>query len=379
MDNRLSSIVPTSRQAVQALQEEAAQLAAIQVESSEDVNQFFQTSLFNPLAQARGFRSLTQLQEKLVEKPEETQEEGALFDIKKVESASERFQKSNYELSATTLRILRGQLARGDTADDILAKVNAIYKDAALADEALEFLQETTDGQLLLATQEAKDKLNKDRGREVRAGKNMGKHAREFSEKGLGSPESLRDLYRDITLNPREPLKLFEELTERFPYLHLRAALQFILHSVGADLRSKGPSIERPELQRLLDETRSVQGILSLFRFFQSRMRLIQKEFGVSGIIFPTRLDFEQIGKAFAKLLAERFISPEKITASAHQLGISPDKMAQVIIFTQMRDAMRQIPPKYYRDNKHKDELLQAFIDTIDKLEDEMDEGEEKK
>jgi len=76
--------------------------------------------------------------------------------------------------------------------------------------EALEFLLETTtDAQLLAATQEAKDKLNRDRSKEIRAGRNMGAQAREFAQQGLGSPTSLRDLYRDITLNPREPLKLF--------------------------------------------------------------------------------------------------------------------------------------------------------------------------
>ena len=137
--------------------------------------------------------------------------------------------------------------------------MEAVYADASLADEALDFLAETSDTQLLAATQEAKEKFNKDKGKEIRAGRNMGMQAREFAKEGLGSPTSLRDLYREIILNPREPLKLFDELAEKFRFPKLKSAITFMLHSLGSDLKAKGPSIQRGELKRLLDETRSMQ------------------------------------------------------------------------------------------------------------------------
>ena len=43
-----------------------------------------------------------------------------------------------------------------------------------------------------------------------------------------------------------------------------------------------------------------------------------------------------------------------------------------------MRDALKQIAPRYYRNPQHRDELMKTFIDTIDKLEDELEEEEEK-
>lgn len=376
---RISHILPVSTLAIKAIQKEVAAEKAMQVESDDDLNQYFELSAFNPMKTAQGFEDLKKIRSKQPEKAEESEEiEEKIVSVEKVDEASERFQKQNYELNAKTLRILRSQVKAGDAPDEILEKVAGIYADAALADESLEFLIETSEGMLQAATAEAKDKLNKDKGKEIRAGRNMGAQAREFAKEGLGSPTSLRDLYRDITLNPREPLKLFDELTEKFPYPKLKSAIHFMLHALGSDLKAKGPSIQRGELKRLIDETRSMQGILGVFRFFQTRTRLIQREFNSYNLLLPPRLTFDFISRIFIKILGERFMSPEKIILTSKHLGIGEEIAAQIIIFTQMRDALKQIAPKYFRDPRHREELLKAFIDTLDKLEDQLEEEEEK-
>lgn len=377
----ISNIFPISQQGVKEIQKEISADRAMQVESEDNLNQYFELSSFNPMNQAQRFRRMEDLYTKSTHKGEETDEAEEVVEkivsVEKIDEASERFQKNNYELNAKTLRILRSQISKSDTSEEILKKVEAVYADAALADEALDFLVETTDTQLLAATQEAKEKFNKDKGKEIRAGRNMGAQAREFAQEGLGSPTSLRDLYREIILNPREPLKLFDELSEKFRYPKLKAAITFMLHSLGSDLKSKGPSIQRGELKRLLDETRSMQGILGIFRFFQSRMRLIQREFSSYQLIVPNRLDFEIISRTFVKILSERFMNPDKILQTSKLLGLSEEAAAQMIIYSQMRDAIKQIAPKYFRDPRHREEILKAFIDTIEKLEDQMEEEEE--
>jgi type III secretion protein W len=378
VEPRISPSVPINQQAIKEIQQEVTDEIAMQVESEEDVSQYFELATFNPMEYAQKFRELKTIHSRSAAQTEESDEvESKILDVEKMDEAAERFQKNNDELNAKTLRILRSQVGPGNTPEEVLEKVQAVYQDAALADEALDFLMETTDGQLLAATAEAKEKFNKDRGKEIRAGRNMGAQAREFAKQGLGSPTSLRDLYRDITQNPRDPLKLFDELTEKFRYPKLKSAITFMLHSLGSDLKSKGPSIQRGELKRLLDETRSMQGILGIFRFFQSRMRLIQREFNSYDLMIPSKLDFELISRIFSKILAERFMNPEKLRQTAKAMGIAEEIAAQIVIYSQMRDALKQIAPKYFRDPRHRDELLKTFIDTIDQLEDELEEEEE--
>lgn len=380
-DPRVSSSLPLNTNTVRNIQQEAAQELAMQVESEEDLMQFFELSIYNPAAMKQRFRDLRdhklfENEAQKLQKPEEQK----IVAVEKAEDSAARFQKNNPELQARTLLLLRERINADDSPDEILRKVLEFYPDPYLADEALDFLIETARPGTLNALRFAKEKLNNTYDREIKAGRNMSIDARNFSKEGLGSPTSLRDLYRDITGNPREPIRLFSELTDLYAYDKLKTAIFFLLNALGSDFRAKGPSIDPNELRRLIDETRSLQGILGVFRFFQSRMALISKLFAERDLQRPQKLDFETLAKMLIRLLAERFVNPDKILQTARSLGIEDEITAQIIIYTQMREGLRQIAPRYYRNPTHKEELAKAFVDTLDKLEEDLeDEDDEEK
>ena len=380
-DPRVSGATPISTQSLQNLQKAAETEALQQIESEEDLEQWCDLDAFNPMAMMRRFRPLDEFKEvhheEHIEEENKVEKGQKVMEVEKVEESATRFQRNNYELQAKSLLILRSRITAKDTPDEVIVKVLQAYPDPALADEAMDFLLETADPETASTIRLAKEQFSQRFDREIKSGRNMGAQAREFSKEGLGSPTSLRDLYRDITLTPREPLKLFEELSDKFPFDKLKTSIQFLLHSLGSDLRSKGSSISRPELVRLIDETRSLQGILGIYRFFKSRMGLIMRQFDSYDISFPNRLQFDVLSKQFVKFLAERFMSPEKILQAARLLGISEEAIAQIIIFTQMRDALRHISPRYYRNPKHREELQQAFLAALEELENQLEEEEE--
>ncbi|MBS0625467.1 MAG: type III secretion system gatekeeper subunit SctW [Verrucomicrobia bacterium] len=375
----LPNVTPISVQSARMAQQIARDELMEQVESESDLQNWMDNA-FNPVAMMRNFRTLEEQKAQQARKGEEKSEvkETKILRVEEISEIADKFQRQNDELQSRTLLILRSRIKPGDSPDEVLRKVLETYPDHALADEALDFLIETSEGEIQKTAQVAKERLNKTFEREIKAGRNMGTQAREFSKEGLGSPTSLRDLYRDITGQAREPLRLFEELTEKFPYDKLKPAITFLLHSLGADLKSKGPSIPRPELKRLFDDTRSLQGILGVFRFFQSRMRLVARQFASYNLVLPTRLNFELISKHFVKLLAERYINADKILQTARLLGISDETAAQIIIFMQMRDAIKQVSPRYFRNPQHVMELTRAMLEALEKLEDQLEEEEEK-
>ena len=379
-ETNISHLIQHNVAALRMIQKEAAQENAVQIESEQDLNQYFELNTFNPMQRARNFKELDELKAKLQMtegKEMEEVEEPKVLQTAKVEEAAWRYQKNNFELTAKTLLILRERISASDTPEEAVDKVTSVYADPALADEALDFLIETSNPQTISIVTLAKERLNQNFERQIKAGRNIGIQSRAFSEAGLGSPTSLRDMYRDITGTPRDPLVLFNELTEKFRYEKLKIVIHFLLHSLGSDLKAKGPSIPRGELKRLIDETRSLQGILGIFRFFQSRIKLLQKQFASYDLVLPPRLDFESLARLFIKILAERYVNSEKILQTARFFGIEEEVAAQIVVYTQMRDAIRQIAPKYFRDNRHRDEQLKAYIDLIDTLEDKLEEEEQ--
>ncbi len=207
----------------------------------------------------------------------------AFLAIERIKNSSEQFQRRNPELKATTLQALREKIKPSDTKEDIIKKIREIYAHPALAAEALEFLMETTEGDLNNEVKEAQILFMAEFKKEITAGKNIALQAQEASDKGLGTATDLRGLYDEVTKEAPDSNALFEKLSTLYAFKDLKKVIDFLLHSLGADMKSKGPSIPRGQLHTLFTETRSLQAILGVYRFFRGRMNLVEKLFEKEG------------------------------------------------------------------------------------------------
>lgn len=302
-----------------------------------------------------------------------------LLPVEQIKDMAGQFQKRNPELRANVLVLLREYIKPDDTKEDILRKLNEFYPDPSLADEALEFLLETTEGELHQKVAEAREELLQKFSREITAGRNISAQAQQASQKGLGTPSTLRDLYRDITGNARDSTTLFEELSKKYAFKELKKVVDFLLHSLGSDMKSKGPSIDRGQLHRLFTETRSLQAILGVYRFFRGRMNLMEGLFKKEGLDMPQQLSFELMAKQFMGLAAERYPSSGKVLEGTTRLGIDKWILAKIIVLSQFRDAIREVAiNQIYKSLQHRDELFMAIIEALEDLEDELEEAEER-
>lgn len=299
---------------------------------------------------------------------------GRMLPVEQMKQMADQFQNRNRELKSATLLSLRDEIDPDDSKEVILGKVLKAFPDVSLADEALEFLLETTDGELHAKIREIKEELNQERGREISAGRNIQKQAQAAASKELGTTTDLRDMYRDITGNPRETSTLFEELSKKYAFKDLQKVINFLLHSMGSDMKSKGPSIEPGELHRLFNETRSLQAIFGVYRHFRNRMNLMKTLFQNSSIPFPEDLNFEKMSKEFMSLASERYPSPEKVLQHGEHLGLGKDVEAKIITLSQFRDGVREMAKdKIYKSLQHRDDLYVAILDALEELEDEFD------
>lgn len=312
---------------------------------------------------------------KTVSKAMKMGEEKRLLPVKHIKDKADEHAKKNPELKAKVLQLLRQRIKPGAKAKDIQETLEEFYPDPTLADDALDFLLDTTEGELYQQVEEAKEELAEQKGREIQAGRNISTQARQAADKGMGTPTSLRDMYRDITGNPRDANTLFGELANKYAYKELKKVLSFLLHSLGADMKAKGPSIPRGELHNLMTETRTMQAILGVYRFFNKRMALTNKLFNQAGLNVPKQLTFESLSKAFMSLAGERYPSSDKVLTQAKRLNIDHSTQAKIIAFSQIRDSVREMAMnQIYRSVQHRDELLMAIIEALEDLEDQLDE-----
>lgn len=371
---------------LQGMQEVAEDTATeLQAEKVSSQRTFMEglEEMVNPAAAARVTARQKPIKARVpkTEKAKEAAQERRLIPVEAMKEAATRFQqRSRGELDPKLLLLLREYIKDQDTPEEILQKLQEMFADAdpALLDEALNFLMETTQGELQDKVKEAKELLHQRFGRAVDAGRNIGEAAATAADQGLGSPTEMRGLYKEITENLRDAATLFEELSKKWPYDELKKVIKFLFTSLGGDLRSEGPSIPRGLLHNLLNEARALQAILGVYAFFKGRMGLMGKMFKQQGIPMPSQLGFEEMAKQFMALVNDRYPSEEKLLNTAKRLGVDQWIRAKIIVLMQLRDAVREVArERIYRSLQDRDKLYEAIILTLENLEDELQELEE--
>lgn len=361
-------------EAMQSIKEDTSKELKSEQKAADKSAQASNTqTVFRPKKRSKTKKTLKTVGQK-ISKLLQSKKEKRLLPTKLVKQKAQEHEKKNPELKSRVLQLLREKVKPDSSAEDIQEVLDEFYPDPMLADDAMEFLLDTSEGELHQQVQEAKDNLNESKGREIVAGRNISTQARQASEKGLGTPTGLRDMYRDVTGNPRDSNTMFQELSDKYSFKEMHKVVKFLLHSLGSDLKSKGPSIPKGELHRLMSETRSLQAILGVYRFYKGRMGLMQKMFKKAGLNMPKKLGFETMAKAFMTLAGERYPSSDKVLSQAKRLGVDDWIHAKIIAFTQMRDSIREMAmSQIFRSLQHRDELLMALIEALEDLEDELE------
>jgi type III secretion protein W len=353
---------------------------AQQVEMNETLQNIFEEAV-NPLASRFTKQDKKDIAETRprIKNAEQERLERKLLPLDDLKDAADRFQRRNQEFKSQILQLLAEKAKECKNKEELRKLVDQFYTDPTIADDAFDFLLEVSRGDFNKMVQQAKDEHTAEFKREIEAGRNIAEEVMKAVDLKLGAPKTLRDLYRSITGNPREPVSLFVELSDRFAYKDLRKVLAFLFHSLGSDLKSQGPSIDRVTLQRLIAEVRSLQAILGVYQFFRGRMNLISSLFQKNALNMPAQLTFELLAKQFVLLLQERYPSSDKILQGAKRLGIEDWILAKIIVFSQMRDAIREVAlHQLYRSIEHRNELYNSLIEALERLEEELDELLEK-
>lgn len=307
-----------------------------------------------------------------------SEEVNAIEEVEQTESLMQRFHALHEELTPDKLSTLLGSCSSAETAEEVLEIVYDLYSDPMLADEALAFLIENhPEGPRAKLYQQAQRTHRKRFEREIRAGKNISSQARAFAAKGLADPSSLRELYRNVIDNPRDPTQLFEELATRYSYDELREVIRFLFHSLHADSKSEYPSIERSELIHLGSEARTLAAILNTYHIFAKGQKALFKQFMRYQIPLSSeqieRISFESQAKAFCQFIADRFPNTARLMQLLTSMGLANNEIGQLLIIYQWQRALLDSSPKLYRDLRHRDTIMQVLLDSAQAIEEQIE------
>ena len=133
--------------------------------------------------------------------------------------------------------------------------------------------------------------------------------------------------------------------------------------------------MEKGLLHRLVGAVRSLQAINGIYRFFKGRVTLIRRQFKAEAVKPPKGLTTKKMGRAFMELVLERYPSADKVLSKAKDLEIDHSTQSKIIIFSQFRDAIREVAlSEIFSSVQQRDELLAAVLEALEDLEDDLEE-----
>jgi len=231
--------------------------------------------------------------EKKTKRGEKKKKKGKLNSIPRVKKFFQNPKRDHRHLRTRILimaRVLMMEMADRHRTE-VQAELEKIFPDIANQDEALELLEVTLkdfppdspEAKTLEKLKQVRDDINDRFGPDIRAGRNMGQEARDFSaanpEMGL-KPMGLKGLYWDLIGDPRKAPALYTELREKFgDYEDLQKVIQFLFNSMGRDLTAERTSIDRQKLAQINKEIQKLQAFQNIFRHFKGRIDLLTKLF----------------------------------------------------------------------------------------------------
>jgi type III secretion protein W len=199
-----------------------------------------------------------------------------------------------------------------------------------------------------------------------------------------GAPETIAHV-RDIVNNPQDLSTKFNFYKSKgYTFKEIKHEIDSVLSYVGA--KFKTTDILPGEMSRLMDETKTLQAMLQIFRHFKRSMPLAYGLFERRSLDFPSGVNFETLSTTFMKMVDERYPSAEKISQFANFLtdsGLTSEHIKTImliILLSLIRDAIREVSPhKVYRSLQHRDDLYLAIIEALEDLEDALEDYEERK
>ena len=263
------------------------------------------------------------------------------------------------------LRQLRQEQSKRMTPLELMRALSRLSSDPSHQWAILEILEKALDraedSAVKALVRQTRQKLDDERGAEVRAGINIAQEVNARAE-SAEQMRDLRDLYRRETLGYKSPQDCFRSLlAERGPK-RIKESLEFLLKSCEIDLQSPSPSQSAEELRRIILDLQCVNVLQAALE----RCEDLASQF--PGLYAETcLLDGTKLAQRIVDLTEQPFPSAEDFKSLVEASGL--EKLEAKIYFnTQVIEVLRGLSPRLFAEDGDRIKLIEAAQENLDEL-----------
>jgi len=266
------------------------------------------------------------------------------------------------------LRMLRQSGSARPDAEGLLRQLGREASDPSHQFALLDILEQAlsagkgeADAELAQLVRDAKDKLNAEKGPEVKAGINLANEVNARA-KTPAEMQGLRDLYRSEVLGFTKPQECFRSLLATRGAGRLSEALDFLMKGCGIDMQSATPSRSPEELRRITLDLQCVNVLKAMLERCDGLVGKMLKEFGETSL-----LNGERMAGEIVNLTERPFVGEPDIAALLKSCGFA-QLLAKLYFTTQLTDVFRKLSPRLFSEENDRFKLVDAAQEHLDGL-----------
>lgn len=289
-------------------------------------------------------------------------------------------------------QIRRGQ--RRGNYQEIREALDSNFEDSTLKSAALTVAiklldQQSSDADLKQLLQQFHQELLESDGAEVRAGYNVSNVAASTVGAEAEIIAALRDFYCQVVFGDQDLVSTYYYIMKSFPdavekarrdkqrknqqnkdssedeldgpegQKRLEKALEFLLKSLAAELKSNAPSLEPPLLKSVMDGICQMEFLRNSYSSFLRMLTKLNSE--SSGIpIAPSRLIKEILGRVTRDVM-----SHDEFLRIASEFRVPPLQLS-IEFLTRIYEMVRLFPERIFPNTKNRDVFLTAIQHALD-------------
>ena len=274
--------------------------------------------------------------------------------------------------------------ALDETFDDPTLKNAAVVVAIKLLDK-----QAGGDSDLKQLLQQVLQELTESQGAEVRAGYNVSNVAAATVGSEAELIAALRDFYCQVVFGDQNLVNTYHYIMKSFPdkiekakrdkqrknqqgqdssedeldgpegQKRLEKALEFLLKSLAAELKSNAPSLEPPLLKSVMDGICQMEFLRNSYRSFLQMLTKLNAQCSVVPIA-PSRLIKEILGR-----VTKDVMSDDELLRVASEFGVPPLQLS-IEFLTRIYDMVRLFPERVFPSSKNREVFLTAVQHALD-------------
>ncbi|MDR2891985.1 MAG: type III secretion system gatekeeper subunit SctW [Deltaproteobacteria bacterium] len=170
----------------------------------------------------------------------------------------------------------------------------------------------------------------------------------------------LRGTYRSVVLDAASPREILSDLRARFGDAKLNTGLDFLMTTLGNELSSAGPSVEKSQLKALTGDLSVVRVLGLAHNFCVTLLERLDTAHGVQ-----SRIGSEQMLDALLAARDNQYVGSRDFQSIVRQAG-TPDTEREVLFLQDMLQGLRNLPDLFYEGHDARQRLQSALQNALD-------------